>query len=341
MTRRSTRMLAIAATTGAALAGVAFVMTGVSAQSNAQPTEWKYWGADAAQTHFSPLAQITPANVAQLKPVWIYNPGTTGRGWENTPLLIDGMLYVSDPTGDIVALDPVNGDPIWRWKSPARVSRVRGLSYWAGDGTMKPRIIAGRAGRILGFDLKTGVPVTDWPDGGFNFGFPQADGTISVGGTNASPPLVYKNIVVSAEGNFQPGSQGGVRAFDLRTGKLVWNTRLVPEAGQPGGDSWGRNPSEISGGGGWGIVSVDEASGTIFLGRIPRVQTMLASGGRATTSGRIRRSRSTPKPAGSSGRSRRTTTTCSTGTRWPRRASPRSPATASAFPSSSRPPSSA
>jgi quinoprotein glucose dehydrogenase len=259
-------MLAIAATTGAALAGVAFVMTGVSAQSNAQPTEWKYWGADAAQTHFSPLTQITPENVSQLKPVWVYNPGTTGRGWENTPLLVDGMLYVSDPTGDIVALDPVTGDPIWRWKSLQRVPRVRGLSYWAGDGTMKPRIIAARAGRILGFDLKTGVPVTDWPDGGFNFGFPQADGTISVGGTNASPPMVFKNMIISAEGNFIPGSQGGIRAFDLRTGKMLWNTRLVPEAGQPGGDSWGRNPSEISGGGGWGIVSADEASGTIFLG---------------------------------------------------------------------------
>ena len=48
-----------------------------------------------------------------------------------------------------------------------------GSAYWAGDGTMKPRIIAARAGRILGLDLKTGVPVTDWPDGGFNFGFPQ------------------------------------------------------------------------------------------------------------------------------------------------------------------------
>jgi glucose dehydrogenase len=155
MNRRSKLGVAFLGTLVAA--GAAVRMTGLSAQSNAQATEWKYWGGDVAQTHFSPLTQLTPANVAQLKPVWVYNPGTTGRGWENTPLLIDGLLYVSDPTGDIVALDPVNGDPVWRWKSPTVVSRVRGLAYWAGDGTMKPRLIAARAGRILGLDLKTGV----------------------------------------------------------------------------------------------------------------------------------------------------------------------------------------
>src|SRR3954465_10031088 len=125
----------------AVVTGIGFAILGVNPMAQTPPSEWKYWGGDIHQSHFSPLTQIAPANVAQLKPVWIYNPGTTGRGWENTPLLIDGMLYVSDPTGDIVALDPTNGDPIWRWKSPQRVPRVRGLAYWAGDGQLKPRLL--------------------------------------------------------------------------------------------------------------------------------------------------------------------------------------------------------
>ena len=228
-------------------------------------TEWKVWGGDGAQTHFSPLTQITPQNVSQLKPVWLYNPGTTGRGWENTPLLIDGMLYLSDPTGDVVALDPTNGDPIWRWKSPIRFSRVRGLAYWAGEGTIKPRLLVPRQGRLLGLDLKTGVPVTDWPDGGFNMGVPGPDGVIAPGGTNSSPPLVYGNKIIVTQSGFEPGPGGGVRAFDLRNGKLLWSTRLVPKANEPGGDSWGRNPDEINGGGSWGILSVDERTGTIFI----------------------------------------------------------------------------
>lgn len=257
---RRTLTIAALALGALASAGVALL-----AQSTARATEWPVWGGDPAQTHFSPLAQITPANVAQLKPVWIYNPGTTGRGWENTPLLIDGTLYVSDPTGDIVALDPTNGDPVWRWKSPQRVPRVRGLAYWAGDGRMPARLLATRSGRVLGFDLKTGVPVTDWPSGGFNLGFPAADGSISAGGTNSSPPLIYKNMIVTATGSFLPGSGGGVRAFDLRTGKLLWHTRLVPAAGEAGADSWGRDVNQIAGGGSWGILSVDERTGTIFV----------------------------------------------------------------------------
>ena len=252
-------LLALMAATLAGSGGVG------AQQSTAQPTEWTVWGGDPAQTHFSPLTQITPENVSQLQPVWVYNPGTTGRGWENTPLLIDGFLYVSDPTGDIVALDPVNGDPVWRWKSERVVSRVRALAYWAGDGTMKPRLLATRFGRVLGFDLKTGVPVTDWPNGGFNLGFPDAEGSISPGGTNSSPPLIYKNMIVTATGSFRPGAQGGVRAFNLRDGSLVWHTRLVPKPGEPDGDSWGRSTDELGGGGSWGLLSVDERTGTIFV----------------------------------------------------------------------------
>ena len=140
----SMRLLWVSVVVVAVAAAVAGTRVPVTAQAIDQPTEWKVWGGDPAHTHFAPLTQITPQNVAQLRPVWVYNPGTTGRGWENTPLLIDGILYISDPTGDIVALNPTSGDPIWRWKSPQRVSRVRALAYWPGDGTMKARLIATR-----------------------------------------------------------------------------------------------------------------------------------------------------------------------------------------------------
>lgn len=231
---------------------------------NAEPTEWTYWGGDAGQTHYAAIDQITPENVSQLQPVWVYNPGTTGRGWQNTPLLVDGLLYVSDPTGDILALDPINGDPVWRWKSAETVSRVRGLAYWEGDGDMKPRILAARSGRVLGFDLKTGVPVTDWPDGGLPMGFPDENGVIQEGGTNSSPPLVFGNTIVSATGSFTPGRDGGVRAFDLRTGELIWHTRLLPE-GEEGVENWGRDTSELGGGMSWGILSYDEETDTVFI----------------------------------------------------------------------------
>ena len=73
--------------------------------ATAAATDWKHWGGDPGVSRYSSLAQITSANVSQLKPVWVYDPGTFGRSWEDTPLLVDGRLYIADPkTTDVVAL---------------------------------------------------------------------------------------------------------------------------------------------------------------------------------------------------------------------------------------------
>jgi glucose dehydrogenase len=73
----------------ACLAALAVSSTSADAQT-VKATDWQDWGGDTARTHFSPLQQITAANVSQLKPAWVWDPGTFGRSWEITPLLIDG-----------------------------------------------------------------------------------------------------------------------------------------------------------------------------------------------------------------------------------------------------------
>src|SRR5882757_3035238 len=134
--RNVRRSLAIAL----GLAGVALTPAAVG-QSLSRPTEWKDWGGDAARTHFSALDQITAANVSRLKPAWVWDGGNLGRSWEITPLLIDGLLYISETqTGDIIALEPETGKEIWRHKPPVTAGwgiDRRGLAHWAGDGTMK------------------------------------------------------------------------------------------------------------------------------------------------------------------------------------------------------------
>jgi quinoprotein glucose dehydrogenase len=280
----ATTALGLAAALGLSTAALA------QAQGAAKATEWKAWGGDGARNHYSLADQITTANVAQLKPVWVYDPGTTGRGWENTPLLIDGLLYVSDADrGDIIALEPETGKEVWRNKAPNRIPRVRGLTYWAGDGAMKPRIILLRSGKMYGLDLKTGQPVADWPAEGINVTLPSTaaprqpaapppggegapagpggpggppGGGFGGGGTNASPGLVYKNyIILSNSGGWRdtPGTPGDPRAYDLRTGKLVWRTNLIDPS------TWGPNGDKVTGGGSWGILSLDEKTGTVYV----------------------------------------------------------------------------
>jgi glucose dehydrogenase len=254
----------------AGLAGLGLA-TAASAQST---SEWKDWGGDSARTHYSRLNQITAANVSALKPVWVWDGGQFGRSWEITPLLIDGLLYISEnQTGDIIALEPETGKEVWRQRPPmgviGRIDR-RGLAYWKGDGTMKPRIVVLWGHDMFGFDPKTGAPSTDWPTTGLDIGLPNpaAGGKITGGVFAASPPIITKNLIITtaATGFLPPPAQPSEpHANDLRTGKLVWRAQMIPPAGQPGGDSWGPDTQSVVGSGAWGILGLDEASGTVYV----------------------------------------------------------------------------
>ena len=254
-----------------ALASFALI-TAAAAQT--APTEWKDWGADTARTHYSPLNQITATNVSRLKPVWVWDGGNFGRSWEITPLLIDGLLYISETqSGDIIALEPETGKEVWRRKAPVTVGRRidrRGLAYWAGDGTMKPRIVAIWGHVMFGLDLKTGELSADWPATGLDIGLPNpaAGGKIGGGVFAASPPIIYKNLIITtAASGFlpAPAQPSDPHANDLRSGKLVWTARLIPGAGEAGGDSWGADTQSVVGSGAWGILGLDAASGTVYV----------------------------------------------------------------------------
>jgi len=265
MAMKITRKSRMATLAGLGLMGVA--------GAQGQPTEWKDWGGDAARMHYSALNQINAGNVSQLKPAWVWDGGQMGRSWEITPILIGGLLYISEnQTGDIIALEPETGKQVWRTKPPVQVGRIdrRGLAYWAGDGTMKPRIIALWGHSMYGFDLKTGEQSSDWPKTGLDIGLPNPaqGGRIGGGVMASSPPIIYKNLIITtaASGFLPPPAQpSDPHANDLRTGKLVWTARLIPGKGQSGGDSWGPETQNVVGSGSWGILALDEASGTVYV----------------------------------------------------------------------------
>src|SRR6185312_9331609 len=100
---------------------LAVAMTGLaSAQPAPGPAGWTDWGGDAARSHYSALDQINAANVAQLKPAWVWDGGTFGRSWEITPLLVDGVLILCESgSGDVLGIEPETGKELWRHKAPA------------------------------------------------------------------------------------------------------------------------------------------------------------------------------------------------------------------------------
>ncbi|HKJ72585.1 MAG TPA: PQQ-binding-like beta-propeller repeat protein [Alphaproteobacteria bacterium] len=226
--------------------------------------DWRTINRDLAATRFSPLKQINTNNVANLKEAWSY---TIKAFSEAAPLAVDGVMYV--PGGkEIVALDGATGKVKWTYtitKDPhpgkGRRSSTfsnRGVGYWPGDADHDPRIIVMAGSRMIAIDAKTGMSAT---------GFGQ-DGEIDVGVPYTGTPTIYKNVAIigAAVGEVPEGARGNPRAFDMLTGKKLWEFQTVPEKGQPFNDTWGNGWKNRSGTNMWAFAApVDVERGIAYL----------------------------------------------------------------------------
>lgn len=258
--------------------------------------DWPTYGHDPGGTRFSPLTELTPANVAQLQPAWVYHmkpsvapaaaatpadPGAPlpqGRGGaggfasgETTPLVINGLMYVSTPYGRVVALDPTTGKEKWVFPLPSGSPSTRGVEYFRGDPATPPQIVFGSTdGKLYSIDAVTGEPndrfgvkgTVDLNTPEILQGLPGNDGL-------SSPPIMYKNLIIVG-GRTQEGPAlgpaGDVRAFDVHDGKLVWTFHSVPRAGEPFNDTWdGDSWKNRSGVNVWGLMTVDVARGIVYM----------------------------------------------------------------------------
>ena len=230
-------------------------------------TDWPSFGRDPGAQRYSPLTQITPQNVSQLQPAWSFDTGVTNL--QVTPIVIDGLMYLSGGTS-VFALEPETGKEIWRYDPKSKVAR-RGVAYWPGDGTLRPRLFAGVAdGRLVSLDAKTGEPVATFGDRGFvdlKAGVRGVDGPYML----ESPAVVYKNVVITGgantEGEPSLGLYGDIRGWDARTGRHLWSFHTVPRPGEPGVESWeGESWKNRSGTNAWTYMTLDADRGLVFAG---------------------------------------------------------------------------
>jgi quinoprotein glucose dehydrogenase len=244
-------------------------------------TDWASYGHDAGGGRFSPLTQITPDNVSKLQLAWTYhmNPapqaGTSGRvpTSTTTPLMVDNMLYLGTPYGRVVALDATSGKELWAYQLPGSDQPpYRGLSYWPGDGDMGPRIIFGSAqGRLIALDARTGAPAKGFgTDGVVDTKTPEImNGLPNAYYGYSSPANIYKNLaIIGSRVQEAPakGASGDVRAWDVRTGKLVWTFHTIPRPGEKFHDTWEDNGwQQRSGVNVWNMLTIDEKRGIAYL----------------------------------------------------------------------------
>jgi len=249
--------------------------------------DWPAYGGTEAAWRFSPLTQISPANVGQLEKVWEVHTGglptdpnyTKLYGTENTPLKIGNLLYTCTAKNVIVALDAATGKPVWRVdphvpdKWIPYTTACRGLAYYQVPGAAAGTPCAGRIiegtldSRLIAVDALTGKPCTD-----FN-GTGQQDTKIGMGpvypglaSINSAPTIVRGLIVVPhqiLDGQCRCSPSGVIQAFDAKTGKLAWAWDMMhPDwhGYPPAGQTWARGTPNS-----WMSSAADEKLGLVYL----------------------------------------------------------------------------
>ncbi|MDZ4701651.1 MAG: carboxylesterase family protein [Rhodothermales bacterium] len=216
--------------------------------------DWAVYLGDKGRTHYSPLDQITPENVASLKVAWSYDTGEQSE-FQANPIVIDGVLYTATPGRQVLALDAATGLERWRF-NPTSVhpgplgSRQRGVVYY-NDG-VNGRIFSSAGGHLYALDARTGQLVSDF---GVNGSIPFTQNT---------PGVIYGDLLIVSPtvGERSPGS---VQAYDARTGEKVWHFNLIPRPGEYGYRSWPAEAHKVIGGGSdWSGSALDEARGILY-----------------------------------------------------------------------------
>lgn len=266
----------------------------VAAASEGQQSQWQFYGRTPQGTRFAPLDQINRDNVDQLEVAWTFRtgeengPGTKNPGSEdqNTPMQIGDTLYLCTPRNTLIALDADNGAEKWRFEAQANSlywNRCRGLGYYevpvasAVDAVASTQetqsqcqrrvVMTTVDARLMQFDATTGAQCTDFGDNG-TVDLKKGLGEVkqSYYFPTSAPTVVDDKVIVGGwvfDGREVDEPSGAVRAFDAKTGKLVWAWDLgniANATGPKAGEAYTRSTPNV-----WSTPAVDEKAGLIYL----------------------------------------------------------------------------
>lgn len=222
-----------------------------------EPGNWLTHGGNYAGQRYSTLDQITPENVANLKPTWVFQSKEAGK-WECTPLVVEGVLYISERPNVITALDGRTGRPIWNYRQgmPTNVAGCcgpvnRGLAI-LGDAVYVNTFDC----RLVCIDANTGKQRWETTVADYKLGHSMT----------AAPLAVKDKIIVGISGG-EFGIRGFLDAYDAKTGKRAWRFWTIPGTGEPGNETWGSGDAWKHGGSAtWVTGTYDPQLNTVYWG---------------------------------------------------------------------------
>src|SRR3989449_6793613 len=214
------------------------------------PSRWLTYSGDYSGHRHSPLTQITPENVHQLSAQWTFQTGTLGS-FQTTPLVLDGVLYVTGFNNNAWAIDARSGRAIWRYRRNLPDDlRLCCSAVNRGFAVLGDRLFMSTLdAHLVALDMKTGVPVFDVELADYKLGYLA---TVA--------PLVVKDKVIVGVAGAEYGIRGFIDAYDAQTGKQAWRFWTVPAPGEPGGNTWPGDAWKRGGGSIWVTGSYDAES---------------------------------------------------------------------------------
>ncbi len=183
-----------------------------------------------------------------------------GSNPQVTPIVIGGVMYLPARGNQVLAIDADTGKEVWRHTLPSGVrTTARGVAYWPGDGRLVPRILLTAGPKLVALDAATGTPSADFGD----------KGIVEIAVPWNGVPTIYKNVAIlgATVGEVNLAEPGDTRAFDIRSGKRLWDFRTVPLPGELGHNTWldngWRNRSGVNV---WAwYMTLDEERGILYM----------------------------------------------------------------------------
>jgi quinoprotein glucose dehydrogenase len=250
------------------------------------PVEWSHYAGDRASSKYSPAAQIDASNVGRLEIAWRWT--TPDRGIDTkapfgnlkgTPLMVGGVVYAVSSLNLVSALDARTGKELWTYDPKAYLLHKpthggftqRGLEHWS-DGTTSRILLVTSTHQLVSLDPATGKPDPAFGEAGTvdmraDVAEPKQ---LELTGMNSPPIVCAETVIMGNTGYDFPLNKteppGHIRGYDVRTGKKKWVFHTVPQAGEPGNETWLEDSWRYTGNTNvWSWMSCDEELGLVFL----------------------------------------------------------------------------
>ncbi len=223
--------------------------------SKKEPQNWFTYFGDYQGQHYSLLKQINLNNVAQVQTAWSFQP-QGGGGMQATPLVVDGIMYVTASSNYAYALDAATGKTLWTYKYQAKDPKNHDVQ---GNPNRGFAILDGRLfmctgdAHVVALDAKTGTEL--WKAEMAS----AADGYFSY-----MAPLALKDKIISGMGGGEYGVRGFVDAYDPATGKRLWRFYTIPGPGEFGHETWAGDSWKNGAGPTWTTGTYDPATDTLY-----------------------------------------------------------------------------